>query len=215
MLTAGYLLTSFLAYVLGSLPTGFLVGRARGVDIRKVGSGNIGATNVFRSLGKPAGVFVLVVDALKGFLACGPMAAFLARRFSGQTALDSTTAETFAIVGGVAAILGHNYTCWLRFRGGKGIATSAGVLVGLFPKAFWLCLVVWLAVFVLSRYVSLASLAAAVALPFTVAFSGGSRLLIVVGALLGALAIYKHRANIQRLLGGTEPRFGRPQNPSP
>lgn len=215
MLTVGYLVTCAAAYLLGSLPTGFLVAKAHGIDIRAVGSGNIGATNVFRTLGKPAGVFVLLVDAAKGFIACGPLAAFLARRFGCDPGLAATTAETFAVLGGVAAILGHNYTCWLGFRGGKGVATTAGVLVGLFPKAFWLCLAVWGAVFAASRYVSLASLAAAVALPAAVALCGGSRLLTSVAALLGALAIYKHKGNIQRLRNGTESRFGRSKPPSP
>src|SRR4026209_2673463 len=119
------------AYLLGSIPTGYLVAKARGIDIRKVGSGNIGATNVFRVLGKPAGIFVLMVDASKGFVACyfvGPLAY---RWLAGPLANDSTTHEFLKITGGFLAILGHNYTCWLKFKGGKGIATSAGVILGL------------------------------------------------------------------------------------
>lgn len=193
-------------YVLGSIPTGYLVGRARGVDIRSVGSGNIGATNVMRVLGKPIGILVLLADALKGGLATGLLPG-LAAGWTG--AASGATPEWLQILGGVSAILGHNYTCWLRFKGGKGIATSAGVLVVLMPKAFAVCLGVWLLVFALSRIVSLASIAAAVALPIALVAFGRSLTLILVGAGLGALAIYRHRSNIQRLLAGTEPRVGR------
>lgn len=198
--------TALAAYLLGSIPTGYLVGRARGVDIRSVGSGNIGATNVMRVLGKPIGILVLLADALKGGLATGLLPGLTA----GWTgAASGATPEWLQILGGVSAILGHNYTCWLRFKGGKGIATSAGVLVVLMPKAFAVCLGVWLLVFALSRIVSLASIAAAVALPIALIAFGRSLTLILVGAGLGALAIYRHRSNIQRLLAGTEPRVGR------
>src|SRR5512136_841051 len=111
------------AYLLGSIPTGFLVAKARGIDIRTVGSGNIGATNVFRYLGKPAGVFVLGVDALKGWLAVFLVARRLPPALNWS--LGPQTQEWLAITAGLAAVLGHNFTCWLRFRGGKGIATSA------------------------------------------------------------------------------------------
>jgi acyl phosphate:glycerol-3-phosphate acyltransferase len=204
----GYLIIALAAYLLGSLPTGYLAGRARGIDIRTVGSGNIGATNVFRALGKPAGILVLLVDAAKGFGACAwlaPAVAGLTNRGSSGSGLDP---EHLALLAGVAAILGHNYTCWLRFKGGKGVATTAGVLLALFPKAFLIGLGVWLVVLALGRYVSLASMAAALALPFAVWLCHGSPLLIVGAALLGALAIYKHKGNIQRLLRGTEPRLG-------
>jgi glycerol-3-phosphate acyltransferase PlsY len=198
--------TALAAYLLGSIPTGYLVGRARGVDIRSVGSGNIGATNVMRVLGKPIGILVLLADALKGGLATGLLPG-LAMRWSG--AVGGAPPEWLQILAGVSAILGHNYTCWLRFKGGKGIATSAGVLVVLMPKAFAVCLGVWLLVFARSRIVSLASIAAAVALPIALVAFGRSLTLILVGAGLGALAIYRHRSNIQRLLAGTEPRVGR------
>src|SRR5438874_5597749 len=118
----GYLATAIAAYLLGSIPTGFLVAKARGIDIRSVGSGNIGATNVFRALGKPAGIFVLVMDGLKGYAACEWLADLLFNSLTDGRA----DKESFQIIGGVFAILGHNYTCWLGFKGGKGIATSAG-----------------------------------------------------------------------------------------
>ncbi len=200
-----YALALLGGYLLGSLPTGYLVGRARGVDIRRAGSGNIGATNVFRVLGKPAGLFVLAVDAFKGYVAAAGLGSGLPKTLG----TGANGPEIAAIVAGVAAILGHNYTCWLGFKGGKGIATSAGVLLALMPAALGGCFLVWAVVFAASRYVSLASISAAAALPFAVWFTGRGLLLTGVGLALGALAIYKHRANIQRLLNGTEPRFTR------
>jgi glycerol-3-phosphate acyltransferase PlsY len=192
-------------YLTGSIPTGYLVARARGVDIRKLGSGNIGATNVLRVLGKPAGIFVLLMDALKGALACWLLPG-LAVRFAGSgLSLDP---EVLRIVSGLAAILGHNYTCWLRFKGGKGIATSAGVLLVWMPAALGLTVLVWALVFAVSRYVSLASVLAAFALPFIVWATRGSGTMVGVSAVLSVMAIYKHRANLQRLRAGTEHRFG-------
>lgn len=203
-----YVVAALAGYLLGSVPTGFLVARARGVDIRAVGSGNIGATNVFRILGKPAGVAVLLVDVLKGLGAVIGVRALPA--LFGTTATPAGLAQ-LGMVAGVAAILGHNYTCWLGFKGGKGIATSAGVLLALMPAALGVCLVVWLLVLGLSRYVSLASIAAAAVLPAAVWFTRGGWLLTGLGLALGLLAIYKHRLNIRRLREGTEHRFGRPR----
>jgi glycerol-3-phosphate acyltransferase PlsY len=171
-----------------------------------VGIGNIGATNVLRVLGKPAGIFVLAMDALKGALACWVVPRAAMHLAGGGASLD---AEALRIVAGLAAILGHNYTCWLRFKGGKGIATSAGVLLVWMPAALGLTVLVWGLVFAVSRHVSLASVVAALALPFVVWGTRGSVTLIGVSAVLSAMAIYKHRANIQRLRAGTEHRFGR------
>lgn len=173
--------------------------RARGIDIRNVGSGNIGATNVFRILGRPAGIIVLLCDALKGFIAA---------RFISFAATPESM-EYHAIVAGMSAILGHNYTCWLRFRGGKGIATSAGVLLALVPSGLAAALAVWIVAFYLSKYVSLASITAAAFLPFGVWLTGGSKRMIVLTSVVGALAIYKHKANMQRLLNGTENKFAK------
>lgn len=200
------------AYLLGSMPTGYLVARARKVDIRTVGSGNIGATNVFRVLGNQAGTFVLVTDFLKGLLAC-----ILLPRVADwitQAPPGVAPAESLEILAGIGAVLGHNYTCWLRFKGGKGIATSAGVLVALVPKAVPILLLVWIAVFVARRYVSLASISAALALPPAAWLTGSSRTLLVVAAGLMLLAVYKHRPNIGRLLKGTEPRVVWPRRSS-
>ena len=199
-----------MAYLAGSLPTGFLVAKANGIDIRAVGSGNIGATNVFRMLGVPAGVFVLVVDGLKGFAAC----TWFADVLLGLLGVPLADAEPQRIVAGFAVVLGHNFTCWLRFRGGKGIATSAGVFFALAPLAAGVALATWIVVFALGRYVSLASVAAAVALPTAVWLTPNSLPLRLVTTALGLLAIWKHKPNLERLLHGTEHRVGgKPSTP--
>lgn len=203
-----YLIVGITAYLLGSIPTGYLVARARRVDIRTLGSGNIGATNVFRTLGRAAGTFVLAVDFMKGLCACRLLAPGLGSLVMPNLPFDSVQREIPMLVAGIAAILGHNYTCWLRFRGGKGIATSAGVLTALVPWALLIGLGVWLTFFALFRYVSLASIGAALALPVAVWLTGSSLTLILVTLGLAILAVYKHRSNIQRLLDGTEHRIG-------
>ena len=199
-----YIVIAVAAYLLGSIPTGYLVARARGIDIRTVGSGNIGAANVFRILGKPAGILVLVVDGLKGFAACAWLIDFVIQLF----AVAPGQIENLRIVAGICAVLGHNYTCWLKFKGGKGIATSAGVYFALAPLAAGIALGIWIIVFALGRYVSVASIAAAVALPAAVWLTPNSLILRIVTTALGLLAIYKHKGNIQRLLNGTERRLG-------
>ena len=130
-----YLVTALIAYFLGSIPAGYLAGKAKGIDIRTVGSGNIGATNAFRILGKTAGTIVLVVDGLKGWMAVAFIPEIVHRIFPSIT-WTVQTQELLRIMAGVVAILGHNYTCWLKFKGGKGIATSAGVLAALVPWTF-------------------------------------------------------------------------------
>ncbi len=205
MLVAGYILTALTGYMTGSIPTGYLVAAARGIDIRSVGSGNIGATNVFRFLGVPAGIFVLLADALKGWVAVVVVARLFGNWFDGEA--GSSSREWLAILGGVSAILGHNFTCWLRFKGGKGIATSAGVLLALVPWALLIILGVWIIVLALTRYVSLASICASAALPLAAWATRESSTMILVTAAMGALAIYKHKANIQRLIAGTETRL--------
>ncbi len=202
----GYIVTVVASYLLGSIPTGFVVGMSRGIDIRKVGSGNIGATNVLRALGKPAGIFVLLMDALKGWVAVAVVGPLVAKWL--VPGAGPLTREWLLICAAVAAILGHNYTCWLYFKGGKGIATSAGVLLALVPWSLLIIFCVWVLVFAMSRYVSLASISAAVALPFAAWLTGESLVLVFVFAGLSALAVYKHKGNIRRLLQGTENRFG-------
>lgn len=201
----GYILTAVLGYFLGSIPSGFIMAKTRGIDIRAIGSGNIGATNVFRALGTPAGVIVLLADAFKGWAAVA-IIANLVCNWAYPTA-GAQAREWFHIVAGLAAVLGHNYTCWLNFKGGKGIATSAGVLVALVPWALLIILGVWIIVFALSRYVSLASIAASAALPLATWLTGCSSTLIIITSAMTLLAIYKHKSNIQRLRRGTENRI--------
>jgi glycerol-3-phosphate acyltransferase PlsY len=200
-----YLLTALGAYLLGSIPFGLLVAKLKGVDIRTAGSGNIGATNAMRVLGKPAGITVLILDALKGYAA----AAFLPSLILGVSSKAVPTPDLLPLVAGIFAVLGHNYTCWLKFKGGKGIATTAGVYLALAPWALLIALVVFVLAVAFSRYVSVGSLAAAVALPMAVwIMKPGEPCLIIVTCALGVLAIYKHKCNIQRLRAGTENRLG-------
>ena len=203
------------AYVLGSVPFGLMVGKSRGVDPRTAGSGNIGATNVGRLLGRRFFALVFLLDMLKGLL---PM--LIAGAVLGWRAADRTAYLLWLAVG-FAAILGHMFSVFLRFKGGKGVATSCGVLLGLFPYFTLpgvLGLAVWVAVFKTSRYVSLASMLAAVAFPVAYVLIGlamdwpvfGDQLpLLLFGVLIAALIVFKHRGNITRLRAGTEPRSTR------
>ena len=207
-------LTSLLAsYLCGSFPSGFLAGKLRGVDLRKEGSGNVGATNAFRVLGKAWGYTVFAADALKGFL--GVWAAL------GIAMLLAPGYEIpMGVVGAVGAVLGHNFPVWLGFQGGKGISTSAGVMLGLFPPlVFAVGLVAWLTFFFTTRYVSVASLASAIALPATslaMALNGKCHWLLVgVASAMCFLAFWRHRPNIARLMAGTEKRFERKKKDSP
>jgi glycerol-3-phosphate acyltransferase PlsY len=212
----GYVIVAVAAYLLGSIPTGFLVARARGIDIRTAGSGNIGATNAMRVLGKPAGIFVLLMDAVKGYVACAflPPLIFnwLDPHFSGFFVyFQNWSVEDrirVHVVAGLFAVLGHNYTCWLKFKGGKGIATSAGVYLALAPWPLLIAVVVFILALLATRYVSVGSISAAVALPAAVWVLPPHNLLLgVVTTVLGALAIYKHKGNLQRLAAGTENRL--------
>jgi len=204
---SAYILTLLLAYLTGSIPTGYIAGRARGVDLRTVGSGNIGATNAFRALGTGWGIGVLLVDFAKGFGACLWVPVLV------RAGLDPATtvlepALSLELAAAVGAVLGHNYTVWLRFRGGKGIATTAGALAALVPLALLAGLVVWVLFFGFTRYVSLGSIAAAVTVPVATGFTTrGDVVLTVFTGVLGLMAVLKHRSNIQRLLAGTESRI--------
>ena len=196
-----------LSYFIGSFPTGYLVGRSRGIDIREHGSGNIGATNIFRTLGKKFGVFVFTCDALKG-LVCVRLALWLCHHFPAAGIPEAIC----GIMAAICCILGHNFTCWLQFKGGKGIATSAGVLVGMMPLASLGLVIVWTATFYASGFVSLASIFAALSLPAIVLgllltghLQGWPYLYFAVA--VGAIAVWRHRANIQRLIAGTESSF--------
>lgn len=189
------------AYVAGATPFGFLAGKMRGVDLRQHGSGNIGATNALRILGKPVGISVLVLDVLKGLL---PV--LLAMETSELPAIHVATA--------LAAILGHNYTFWLGFKGGKGIATTAGAILPIMPWALLVAIATWVIALLTTRYVSVASIAAAVVIPATLvaqSFLTSAWNPVVMGFALfaSALAVWKHRGNIARLRRGEENRFGR------
>lgn len=182
------------AYLLGSIPTGLLLGKAYGIDVRKEGSGNIGATNLYRTVGRKVGVLTLIGDCLKGML---PVLA--ARYFA-------PSADLAAWVG-LAAFCGHVYSVFLRFKGGKGVATALGVYLALAPLAVVIALAVFLGLMLKWRYVSLGSVSAAAVMPLAVVALGGGRVLTAVTVAISAIVIIRHRENIQRLLAGTENKF--------
>jgi len=197
------------SYLIGSIPAGYIAGRIVGIDIRTVGSGNIGATNVTRVLGKRYGYPVFIVDFLKGFAAVG-MSIMIAKR--AQPA--SVPSELFGVVGAVACVFGHSFPVWLGFKGGKGVAASAGALFGLTPFVALIAVAVWLVIFYLTRYVSVASMTAALAVPIAIlsmTFLGqtGGTALLYFSICLAAVVIVRHRSNLSRLVRGTEPRFKR------
>jgi glycerol-3-phosphate acyltransferase PlsY len=183
------------SYLLGSVPSGLIIGKLSGLDVRKAGSGNIGATNVARLLGKTGGLLTLVGDTAKGFI---PVLVVQQMGFS-----YSVTALV-----GVAAFLGHLYPIFLKFKGGKGVATSFGVLLGLAPLATIILLVVFAAVAFTTRIVSLSSMVTAVAAPLVLWLFYYSPTYVIVTAFMALMIVFRHYANIQRLLNGTEPRFG-------
>jgi acyl phosphate:glycerol-3-phosphate acyltransferase len=192
------------SYLLGSIPFGYLAGRCCGIDIRTRGSGNIGATNVLRVLGKQWGCPVFLLDFLKGWL---PVKLALGWGI-GWTVHPATAPGALAAL---CVLLGHSFPVWLGFKGGKGIASSAGVIVALFPAAFLICLGIWMLVFTATRYVSVASIAASIALPLTVLAAYLAHrtdwLALAVSVVMCLLAVWRHRSNIARLRTGTEPRF--------
>ena len=203
------LIAGFASYLIGSIPAGYIAGRIVGIDIRTVGSGNIGATNVTRVLGKRYGYPVFIVDFLKGFAAVG-MSIMIAKR----TQPVSIPSELFGVVGAVACVLGHSFPVWLGFKGGKGVAASAGALFGLMPFVALIAVAVWLVIFYLTRYVSVASMTAALAVPITILsmiFLGqtAGTTLVYFSICLAAVVIVRHRSNLSRLVRGTEPRFKR------
>ena len=183
------------SYLLGSVPSGLIIGKLSGLDVRKAGSGNIGATNVARLLGKTGGLLTLVGDTAKGFI---PVLVVQQMGFSYPVT---------ALVG-VAAFLGHLYPIFLKFKGGKGVATSFGVLLGLAPLATIILLVVFAAVAFTTRIVSLSSMVTAVAAPLVLWLFYYSPTYVIVTAFMALMIVFRHYANIQRLLNGTEPRFG-------
>ncbi|MFQ3676972.1 MAG: glycerol-3-phosphate 1-O-acyltransferase PlsY [Fimbriimonadaceae bacterium] len=184
------------AYLLGAIPVGYLVGRLRGVDITKVGSGNIGATNVLRVLGKGPGIAVLALDVAKGLVP--PL-----------VLLQATQSKEWALAAGVSAVVGHCLSPFLTFRGGKGIATGLGMLIGVTPVGAAVAFGVFAAVLAGFRYVSLASIFATWSVVATSLATGDSVAVVAVFVVVALFVTYRHRTNIQRLIDGTEPRFGR------
>jgi acyl phosphate:glycerol-3-phosphate acyltransferase len=193
------------AYLIGSVPSGYFAGRAKGVDLRKEGSGNIGATNALRVLGKTWGYLVFAADIFKGWFSV-----MLAYALANRYAPDYVTAT--GILAALFAVIGHNFPVWLGFQGGKGIATSAGIMIALFPVwSFLIALVVWVTLFYSTRYVSVASICAAISLPVSTGLLALARkcdwLLVPAAVLMCILAVWRHQSNIQRLLAGTEKKF--------
>lgn len=192
------------AYLWGSIPYGFLIARMNGVDIRTVGSGNIGMTNVYRCVGKTAGIATFICDLFKGYAGAALLAPLLLRFISGPA--DTLAASVFA---GALTVVGHNWTCFLGLKGGKGVASSLGLLIGLAPAAAGIAGLVFVVLFIAFRYISLSSIGAAASIIVSSWFlyKGAPLWFPGVLSLLGAIAILKHRSNITRLLAGTEPRF--------
>ncbi len=190
------------AFLLGSIPIGFLAARAKGIDIRTVGSGNIGATNVSRALGNRAGYTVFLLDMLKGLLPG------LAARFLITEPIAGLPPQLYWFLAGIAAFFGHMFCPWLGFKGGKGIATGLGALIAASPLLAVSCFTVFFILMMFTKMVSLSSLVAAVALPILGYFLPGEpRELMPVYGSLSLLVFYKHRDNIKRILQGTEPKF--------
>ena len=189
-----YVLMLLAAYLLGSIPTGLLLGKICGVDVRREGSGNIGATNLYRTVGRSVGVLTLIGDCLKG-------------------ALPVLLAQQLTLPGhmvawiGLAAFCGHVFSVFLKFQGGKGVATALGVFLVLSPVALGFALAVFIGLMLVWRYVSLGSVSAAAIMPLAVTLTGGSRTLFVVTLIISLVVIAKHHGNIRRLLTGTESRF--------
>ncbi|MBI5150173.1 MAG: glycerol-3-phosphate 1-O-acyltransferase PlsY [Candidatus Omnitrophica bacterium] len=201
-----FVLGLWASYFLGAAPTAYIFGKLyKGIDIRQHGSGNVGATNVFRVLGKGPGIIVLVLDILKGTLAVTVVADFFG------------LAQVFhRIILGLVVVSGHNWTVFLNFKGGKGIATSLGVLIGLTLKIAAIrpvllgTVVIWLISFFASGFVSLSSIIASVFLPLIMVLTGQTIELVVLGIVFCVFVVVRHRPNIRRLLRGQEPRVPLP-----
>ena len=197
------------SYLFGSIPFGYLAGRLVGIDIRQAGSGNVGATNVVRVLGKRFGYPVLALDVLKGFGAVK-----IAMLIAPGRPPEWNSPEIFGILAAMSSVLGHLYPPWLKFKGGKGVATSAGALFALTPVATLVGVAIWIVVFWLTRYVSLASMIAAGVLPIVILVVSSQdqnkrRPLVYSSACVATVVVWRHRSNLSRLMRGTEPRFTR------
>lgn len=197
-----------ISYLIGSIPTAYIFGRLlKGIDIRKFGSGNVGATNALRVLGKPAGITVLALDILKGFICTGLIANVLV--FKTTYIAD----ETLRVLLGLSCISGHNWTIFLRFKGGKGVATTFGALIGLAAKIsslktiLGLIILTWLIVFAIGRIVSLSSVLTAITLPIYMLLFKQSAILTALSIILAIFVIFRHKSNIRKILKGEESRL--------
>jgi glycerol-3-phosphate acyltransferase PlsY len=204
----GFIVIAFISYVIGSIPAGYLIAKIAGVDIRQQGSGNIGATNVTRVLGKRYGYPVFLADFSKG------LSAILLAPVIGRAFGLAHSAELFQILAGACAVLGNAFPVWLRFRGGKGVATSAGIFFGMTPAAAIVAIVIWVVIFYTTRYVSVASITAALSLPLAIYLIGRVTgtprpLVLYVSIGLATLVLLRHRSNLSRLMRGTEERIKR------
>ena len=194
------LLTLLLGYLLGSIPSGFLAGQwCKGIDLRTIGSGSTGATDVLRNVGKGPALAVFFVDVAKG-----AAAVLLARSLNPTSALI----DWIQVLAGLAALAGHIWPVWLGFKGGKAVATGFGMFLGLAWPVGLACFGMFMAVFSFSRIVSLASVVAAVSLPLLMAAGSDSNANLVVALVAMLLVLWRHRSNIQRLINGTEPKGG-------
>lgn len=182
------------AYLIGSIPTGLLLGKAYGIDVRKEGSGNIGATNLYRTVGRKVGIITLIGDCLKGLI---PV----------LLVKSSTFSPELAAWVGLAAFCGHVFSVFLKFKGGKGVATALGVFLALAPLAVAIAVALFAILMFLWRYVSLGSISAAAAMPLAVFFLGGSKAVTTVTFLIALIVIIRHHENIRRLLAGNENKF--------
>lgn len=181
-------------YLLGAFPSGYLIAKAQGIDIRTIGSGNVGATNVARVLGKKAGVFTLLLDSIKGLLAVG-IASFVSSNSS------------FPVSAGVAAVCGHCFSLPPWLKGGKGVATALGVIAAFSPTYACGAIAVFVGVFLPSKIVSLSSIAATLAVPLLAVFSGADDAMVSGLVIVSLIVVYRHKQNIKRLIEGNEPRF--------
>ena len=196
------------SYLLGSTPFGYLAGQCAGIDIRTVGSGNVGATNVVRVLGKRYGYPVFALDFLKGFGAVK-----ISMLIATVAAPNFNSLEICGVIAALCSVLGHSYSPWLKFKGGKGVSTAAGAIFGLIPVAAIIGIAMWIVVFWFTRYVSLASVTAAVVLPLVILAIGwgkeNAQIVFYFSICVAVVVIWRHRSNLSRLMSGTEPRFTR------
>lgn len=197
-----FIISLFTCYLIGSIPTSFLVGKyLKGIDIREHGSGNVGATNTARIVGKGWGLLVLAVDILKGLI-CVTLVAKLFMRFGVPVGED-----VYPLILGSLAITGHIWPVFLGFKGGKGIATSSGVFIGVAPKVLLIALIIWIIIFAWKRYVSLASIISAVSIPLMASFMAYPSMFVIISSAICAVTVYKHYPNIKRLVRGEEHAF--------